>query len=185
MSEEYVALLYIFFARIVDVSIGTIRIILISQGHRRITPVLAFVEILIWLTAIGKALNNLSGIFSYLSYAGGFAAGNYIGMLIESRLSIGFQSIRIITSEKVTALPMMLKDEGFDISIVNGKGTKGEIQIIYTVVRKKNVKKIMEMTNALEPNAYITIENVHSHRRGFISHKKYFTIFGRQTAKKE
>ena len=185
MEQEYITLLYIFFARIVDVSIGTIRIILISQGYRHIAPLLAFVEILIWLTAIGKALSNLNSIFSYFIYAGGFAAGNYIGMLLESKLSIGFQSIRIITSKKVTALPMILKEEGFDVSILNGKSNKGEIYIIYTVVRKRNVKKIVDITNSMEPNAYITIENVQSHKSGFVTKKRAFTIFGRQLSKKE
>jgi uncharacterized protein YebE (UPF0316 family) len=185
MSEEYITLIYIFFARIIDVSIGTIRIILISQGMRKLAPVLGFFEILIWLTAIGKALTNLNGVYSYFIYAGGFAAGNYVGMLLESRLSIGYQSIRIITSKKVTALPMMLRDEGFDISIINGRGTKGEIYIIYTVARKRHVKKIINITNALEPNAFITIENVQSHKTGFVSKKKAFTIFGRTIAKKE
>ncbi|MBN2403165.1 MAG: DUF2179 domain-containing protein [Spirochaetes bacterium] len=185
MEQELYTLLYIFFARIIDVSLGTIRIILISQGHRKLAPVLGFIEILIWLTAIGKALNNLTGIYSYFVYAGGFAAGNYVGMLLESKLSIGFQSIRIITSQKVTALPMMLKDEGFDISIVNGRGSKGGIFIIYTVARKRHVKKIINITNELEPNAFITIENVQSHRSGFVSKKKAFTVFGRGIAKKE
>jgi uncharacterized protein YebE (UPF0316 family) len=185
MEQEVLTLLYIFCARIVDVSMGTFRIILISQGHRKITPILGFFEILIWLTAIGKALGNLHGIYSYLIYAGGFATGNYVGMLLESKISIGFQSIRIITSEKVTALPMILKDEGFDISILNGKGSKGDIFIIYTVVRKRNVKRIVDIVNTLEPNAYITIENVNSHKSGFVNSKRLFPFFGRNVAKKE
>jgi uncharacterized protein YebE (UPF0316 family) len=106
-------------------------------------------------------------------------------MLLESRLSIGFQSIRIITSQKVTALPMMLKEEGFDISIINGRGSKGEIFIIYTVVRKRHVKKVIDITNTLEPNAFITIENVQSHKTSFVQKKKAFIIFGRTIAKKE
>ncbi len=185
MEQEFLTLIFIFVARVFDVSIGTFRIILISQGYRYIAPILGFIEILIWLTAIGKTLGNLHGIFSYLIYAGGFATGNYVGMLLESKISIGFQSIRIITSEKVTALPMILKDEGFDISIINGKGSKGDIFIIYTVVRKRYVKRIVEIVNTLEPNAYITIENVISHKSGFVSRKRVFPLFGRHVAKKE
>lgn len=185
MEQQIFTLIYIFFARIIDVSLGTIRIILISQGHRKLAPVLGFIEILIWLSAIGKALGNLQGIYSYLIYAAGFATGNYVGMLIESRLSIGFQSIRIITSQKVSALPMVLKDEGFDVSIVNGRGSNGEIYILYTVARKRQVKKIMDITNELEPHAVITVENIQSHRTGFVQPRRYFTIFGRQISKKE
>ena len=164
-------------------SLGTIRIILISQGHKKLAPVLAFFEIFIWINAIGQTLTNLHGIHTYFIYSAGFAAGNYVGLVLESRLSIGFQSIRIITSQKVTALPMILKDAGFDISIVNGRGSKGEIFIIYTVTRKRHIKKILEITHAFEPNAYITIENVNTYKTGFVSKKR---LFGRGViAKKE
>lgn len=184
--EQYLTLIFVFFLRIIDVSIGTFRIILISQGHRNIAPLLGFVEILIWLTAIGKVLNNLDGVYSYIIYAAGFATGNYVGMLLESKISIGFQSLRIITSEKVTALPMALKDEGCDISIVNGKGSKGEILLIYTVVPRRRVKRIIEITQSIEPNAFITVEDVRSHNSSFIaSRKKFFGLFGRQIVKKK
>ncbi len=184
--EQYLTLAFIFFARVIDVSIGTFRIILISQGHRNIAPLLGFVEILVWLNAIGMVLNNLSGVSSYIIYAAGFATGNYVGMLLESKFSIGYQSLRIITSEKITALPMALKDEGYEISIVNGKGTKGEILLIYTVVPRRKIKRIMEITRAIEPNAFITIEDVRSHDSNFlISRKKFFDLFGRQIVKKK
>ena len=186
MTGEIITLIFIFLSRIVDVTLGTIRIILISQGHKKLAPVLAFFEVFIWINAIGQTLANLHGIHSYFIYAAGFAVGNYVGLVLESKLSIGFQSIRIITSQKVTALPMMLKDAGFDISIVNGRGSKGEIFIIYTVTRKRHIKKIMEITNTLEPNAFITIENVNSYKTGFVSKNRLNTFFGRGViAKKE
>lgn len=171
MSDEYLALIFIFCARVVDQTIGTFRIILISQGHRNIAPVLGFFEVLIWITAIAKALGSLNDIYSYIIYAGGFATGNYIGMLLESKISLGYQSLRIITTEKITALPMALKDEGWEISIVDGKGPKGPIMILYTVVPRRVVKKVIEITNTIEPHAFITVEDVRLHKTSFISRK--------------
>ncbi|MFW5800316.1 MAG: DUF5698 domain-containing protein, partial [Spirochaetota bacterium] len=66
----------IFMARVLDVSIGTVRIMLISRGYRIIAPILGFFEILIWLTAITNIVGNLENVISYIFYAGGFATGN-------------------------------------------------------------------------------------------------------------
>jgi uncharacterized protein YebE (UPF0316 family) len=185
MDPQIFGMIYIFFARICDVSLGTMRIILIARGYRYIAPVLGFFEILIWLTAISKALQNLNSIYSYLIYAAGFAAGNYIGMLIEAKLSIGYQTLRIITSEKVSALSMTLCEEGFGITTVKGRGIKGEVDVLFTVVHKRDVKRLVEIVHMIEPNAFITIEDVRSHIGGFLGKKDFFTLFGRMVLKKK
>ena len=120
-------MVYIFFARILDVSIGTMRIVLISRGYRYVAPLLGFVEVLIWLTAISKALASLESAYSYLIYAAGFAAGNYVGMLLEAKLPFGYKSLRVITTKEVSALPLMLRDEGFGVTISEGAGLKGPV----------------------------------------------------------
>ena len=183
-NNEMLTMLYIFFARIVDVSIGTIRIILISRGYRKVTPILGFFEVLIWLTAVSKALYNLNGIHSYFIYAAGFAAGTYIGMLIESKLSIGYQHIRIITSKHVSALPLELREEGFGVTVVDGMGMKGPVNILYTLAHRKDAKKIIDITNILEPNAFITIEEVKTHQKGYLIHKNISHLMQRDNNKK-
>lgn len=94
--------LLIFIARVVDVSIGTLRIVFIARGERLVAPILGFLEILIWLLAIGQIFKHLNNIGCYLAYAGGFAMGNYIGMVIEHKLAIGVQVIRIIIKSSST-----------------------------------------------------------------------------------
>ena len=66
-------------------------------------------------------------MYSYLIYAAGFAAGNYVGMLLEARLPFGYKSIRVITTKEVSALPLMLRDEGFGVTISEGMGLKGPV----------------------------------------------------------
>ena len=172
-------MVYIFFARILDVSIGTMRIVLISRGYRYVAPLLGFVEVLIWLTAISKALASLESVYSYLIYAAGFAAGNYVGMILEAKLPFGYKSLRVITTKEVSALPLMLRDEGFGCTISEGAGMKGPVYIIYSLVPKKNMARFLEIVNILEPGAFITIEEVRAYRPGFVSRKTYPGIFGR------
>ena len=168
MSGELTGLALIFFARVADVTLGTFRIVLVARGFRGIAPILGFFEVFIWITAIGQVLNNLNGLTSYLFYAGGFATGNYAGMVLESLISIGYQSVRIITSEKVTALPLVLREEGFGITTVNGRGMKGDVILIYTTVHRGRIKTLLEIVETMEPGAFITIEDVKIHKSGFM-----------------
>lgn len=185
MGFSIISLILIFFARVLDVSIGTFRIILVSRGYRNIAPVLGFFEVLIWITAIGQIFKNLNGPLSYIFYAAGFATGTFVGMKIESFVSIGFQSLRIITTEKVTALPLTLREEGFGITTISGRGMKGEVMIIYTTVPRKRVNHILDIVKALEPNSFITIEDVRSFKSGFVSSGGFMEKLGRGFSKRK
>lgn len=180
MTGEIFTMLFIFFARVIDVSLGTVRIILISRGYRYLAPIIGFIEIFIWLLAISSALKNLNSIYSYIIYAGGFATGNYLGMVIEAKLAIGYQSIRIITSRQLTALPLHLWEEGFGVTSVEGQGMKGPVNILYAVVPKKKVKKMLETIQILEPDAFITIEDIRSKLRGFVSTGSFENVLRKQ-----
>ncbi|MBN2160705.1 MAG: DUF2179 domain-containing protein [Spirochaetes bacterium] len=178
-QQELFTLAYIFFARILDVSLGTMRIVLISRGYRHIAPLLGFFEILIWLTAISRALASLNSVYSYLIYAAGFAAGNYVGMMLEEKLPFGYKSLRVVTTKEVSILPLMLREEGFGVTIVEGMGLKGPVTLLYSLVRKKKLQRFLEIVRILEPNAFITIEEVRAYRPGFVSRKPYPAILGR------
>ncbi len=180
MENQAVVMFFIFMARVMDVSIRTVRIILIARGFKNIAPFLGFFEVMIWLYAVSKALENVNSIYSYIIYAVGFAAGNYIGMWLEEKIAIGFVSVRIITSKEITALPMQLREEGFDASIVEGRSDKGEIFIIYTVIPRREVKKVLELIKVLEPAGLITLEDVKPLNGGYIGKKSILNVFNRQ-----
>ncbi len=136
-SGEILSMVFIFFARIMDVSLGTMRIILVSRGNRYLAPLIGFIEVLIWITVISEAIRSLNTFAGYIVYAGGFATGNYVGMLLEAKIGIGYQNLRIITSKVVSALPLVLREEGYGVTTVEGQGLSGPVNIIYTVVPKK------------------------------------------------
>lgn len=159
-QQEIMTMILIFSARVCDVSLGTMRIILVARGYRNTAPVLGFFEVLIWLYAISRALGSVNGIGSALIYATGFAAGNYAGMLLEEKIALGYQAVRIITSRIVTALPLVLRDEGFGVTIIEGTGDKGGVYILFSVVPKRQVKRVLEIVRMFEPDSFITVEDV-------------------------
>ena len=92
--------LLIFFCRICDVSLGTIRVIFIAKGLKYIAPAIGFFEVIIWLLAIGQVMNNITNVACYIAYGGGFAAGTLLGMTVEERLSLGTVIVRVISNDK-------------------------------------------------------------------------------------
>jgi len=108
--------LLIFFARICDVSIGTVRIIFVSKGYRYLAPLLGFFEVFIWLMAITRILENLDRWYYYLAYCGGFATGNFIGIILEERIAIGYAAVRVISRIPADELIKQLKDAGYGVT---------------------------------------------------------------------
>ena len=152
--------LLIFLARVTDVSIGTIRLIFISRGLKYLAPVVGFFEILIWLLAIGQIMKNLSNPVCYIAYAGGFAMGNFVGMWIAEKLSLGVVLIRIVTKKDAAELVGDLKSADYGVTSVDGHGTTEQVKVVFTIVPRREVKKVVDLIKKFNPKAFYTIEEV-------------------------
>lgn len=151
---------FIFLARICDVTIGTMRIIFISRGMKIIAPVLGFFEVFIWIIAIGQIFQNLTNPLNYFAYATGFAAGNYIGMLIEERLAMGLALVRIITQRDATNLIEYLRAAGYGVTVLDAQGKQGPGKVIFSVVKRKNIKDVENAIHEFNPKAFYSLEDV-------------------------
>ena len=152
--------LLIAFARICDVSIGTLRIIFVSKGLRLWAPILGFFEVTIWLLAISKVMENLTNPINYIAYAIGFSLGNYIGMFIESRLAIGMVVVRIITKRDSQVLVAALRALRYSVTVVDGEGNNGAVNIIFTVIKRSDIERVRELIAKHNPQAVYSIEDV-------------------------
>ncbi len=114
--------LLICLARVADVSLGTLRILFVSKGAKRIAPILGFFEILIWLLAIGQVMQNLTNIVNYFAYAVGFSLGNYIGITIEQKLAMGTVVVQVITRRDASELINFLRLADFGLTVIEANG---------------------------------------------------------------
>ncbi|HUX53502.1 MAG TPA: DUF2179 domain-containing protein [Williamwhitmania sp.] len=160
--------LIIFFARICDVTIGTMRIILVSKGQRNIAPFLGFFEVFIWILAIGQIMSHLNNFFCYIGYAAGFATGNYIGMLVEEKVAMGTLLIRIITPKDATELLENLHTLGYGATSFDATGRDGKVNIIYTIVNRTQLKRVEEVIMTFNPHAFYSIEDLRSVKNGIL-----------------
>jgi len=162
----------IFISRICDVSIGTIRIIFVSRGNKLLAPLLGFFEVLIWLVAIGRIMQNITNVGAYVAYAGGFAAGNFIGISIERKLAMGIVLIRIITKKDASELINALKYQGYGITNVVAEGNLGQVNVIFAVVKRFIIEDLIKLINRYNPNAFISIEEVSFANEEIFPHQK-------------
>ena len=102
---------------------------MVSKGKKKIAPFIGFFEILIWIVAISKIIQNLDNWACYIAYAGGFATGNFIGMLLEEKLALGHQLIRVITSDEPIELVNSLRDQGYGVTVSPAEGLNGKVGI--------------------------------------------------------
>lgn len=156
----------IFLARICDVTLDTLRIIYVGRGMKFLAPVIGFVEVMIWLVAITQIFKNLSNPVCYVAYAGGFAMGNLIGILIEEKMAIGTVVIRIITQKDAETLIRCLKENRYGVTYVDAQGAMGQVKIIFTIVKRKAINSVLEIVRGCNPLAFYTIEDVRSVRKG-------------------
>ena len=169
--------LLIFMARICDVSIGTIRIIFVSKGKRNIAPILGFFEVLIWITAISKIMQNLDNYINYIAYAAGFATGNFVGMIIEEKLAMGIMMIRIFANEKGPELVQILNVNGYGATVVEASGARDKVHLIYTIIQRNELANVLNIITSFNPRAFYTIEDVKAVNEGIFGPKKPNSIF--------
>ena len=167
----------IFCARIVDVTMGTIRVIFISKGIRYLAPVIGFFEVIIWLLAIGQVMNNLTNAVSYIAYGAGFAAGTYIGMYIEEKISLGLTSVRIITKRDPQELMKYLRSHNYGVTTVDGEGATGRVKMIFTIIRRQDLAHVVGIIQQFHPNAFYSVEEVKSVAEGVFPEKPSRGVF--------
>ncbi|MEW6447559.1 MAG: DUF2179 domain-containing protein [Bacillota bacterium] len=154
--------LLIFTARILDVSIGTLRIIYVSRGYKYLAPFLGFFEVLIWLLAITQIIQNLTNFAYYIAYAGGFAMGNFVGIFLEEKLAMGTLAVRIFTIRGARDLVERLKHAGYGVTIINAEGTTGDVKIVFTIIKRKDLQNVIKLIKEYNPKAFYSIEEVRS-----------------------
>lgn len=150
----------IFIARICDVTIGTIRIVMVSKGKKIVAPLLGFVEVFIWIVAISEIMQNLDNWMNIFAYAAGFATGNYIGLLIEEKMAMGVVRLQVITAKKADELIVKLKLAGYGITHHEATGATGSVSILYSIVNRADLPKVVKVVRESNPNAFYSIEDV-------------------------
>jgi len=172
---------YLFFpiiiviARIADVSLGTLRIILLSKGYKGLAPIIGFFEVFIWILVAKRIITDvpdtftLSSIIAYTAYALGYALGTYIGIAMDKRLSLGKVLVRVILSKENVNLETILRENKFGLTAVDARGKDGQVKILFVVINRTELDLAIDLINTHNPGAFFTIESVQTVNAGYFS----------------
>ncbi len=164
--------LLIFLSRVTDVTLGTARVVFISRGYKLLAAFSGFWEVLIWLLAMGQIMKNLSNPLCYIAYASGFALGNYVGVTLTEKMSLGVVLVRILTHENADALIESLKTARYGLTCIDGRGAFGPVKVIFTIVQRHDVDQVISIIQTHNPKAFYSIEEIDEVSKGKLAPRK-------------
>lgn len=160
--------LLIFGLRIVDVSLATLRMLLAVRGVKLLVPVIGFFEILIWVFAVGTAIQHLDSPLYVIGYAAGFASGTMVGMWLEEKIAFGTASLRIVSKHGGVELAEALREKGFGVTEFAGQGREGMVEVVYAAMRRRDLPVAFEQVALWDPDAFVTVEEPRAIHRGWM-----------------
>jgi uncharacterized protein YebE (UPF0316 family) len=167
-TEAIVWALAIFFARLTDVSMGTVRQILIIRGRRGIASISAFFEIMIWILAVSNVIISGWNVFYILAYASGFASGNYLGSYIEERIALGYMFAYIVPKKRSNNLAQKLRKVGFAVTVIHGTGLRGLEPVYNMLLKRKDTQRLLGLIKKYDKDAFYTLIDVRAESGGFV-----------------
>lgn len=167
--ELFILCIKIFFVRILDVSLGTVRTIITVKGQALLASLVGFVELFVWFIIVKEALNTDStSIFVAISYAGGFAAGTYIGSKLSSRFIKSTFSVQIITSKQ--ELITFIRNEGYAVTVMNIKGRDEKIDkyMLFIEIQSRSYSDLRSIVEKYDKGAFMIVDETKYVHNGLI-----------------
>ena len=166
-TQTILGALLIFFLRIGDMSLDTIRVLFVVRGRKRLAWILGFFQSMIFVIAISSVLAHLDNFLNALGYATGFATGNVVGMYIEERMAIGHILMTIISPSRGPLIAEQLRSAGFGVTEIPARGKDGMVTVLHCSVFRKDIDHVETVILEADPEAFVTSGDVRSVRRGF------------------
>lgn len=157
----------IFLMRVTDMSLDTLRVLFVIRGRKPLAWIMGFFQSALWVVAITSVLSNLDNLWNVIGYAGGFATGNVVGMLIEERLAIGHGHLRIISPHRGKAIAEAIRDAGYAATELPGRGKDGTVSVISCSVKRRDIDNVQRGVYTIDPEAFVTVTDIRPLHRGY------------------
>jgi uncharacterized protein YebE (UPF0316 family) len=162
--------LMIFVVRMLSIAISTMRILIMGRSSKVLVAFLASIEALAFAVTFGQVAQNLSNIWNLGAYCLGFAAGTWVGVLIEERVGQGFATVNIVSMGHSLPIAQAIREAGFGATRSSGEGERGTVGLVRTVIRRRDVARIVNIVQELDAKAFVTVEETRSVTRGFLGY---------------
>lgn len=162
-------ILFIFFVRVIDVTIGTISTVLIVRGRRVVGSIMGFIDIMIWFMIVKNALSiDEGGLWVAIAYSAGYALGSYAGSFFEDKLAIGDASIQVITIGIRNDLVTKIRKAGYAVSAIPCEGQSGTNQLLIIQINRKRIEAVKDIVRSVAPDSFVTISDIKQIYNGYM-----------------
>ena len=159
--------LLIFALRVVGVSLGTVRMMLVMRDRRKLAAFMGFCEATVWIVAVGRVIGDIDTIWNILAYSGGFAAGTLLGAWIEGRLALGHVCVRVVSMKLGDEIAERVRQSGHGATELKAEGLSGPVCLVDIVAPRRCVAEIVGLINSVDEGAFVTIEEAREVARGY------------------
>jgi uncharacterized protein YebE (UPF0316 family) len=164
--------LFIFLARVCDVSLATIRTLMVVRGQKLYAAIIGFFEVIIYILALGKIFSDLTNPLNLLFYALGYATGNYVGTYFEEKLAVGIFTAQVITLKDPLQLTEILREKGYGVTVIEGEGREGKRYILQIILKRKRFRDLQTEIDQWDENAFCTIFDARMTRGGVLAQNR-------------
>lgn len=168
------AYLFIFLARVIDVSLGVFRLLLLTRGYAIPAALIGFVEVSVFVLALGTVFSGgLTDFTKVIAYAGGFAIGNLVGIKIEGYMAVGYVVIQMFPDEEHCGrLRNILREHNYGVTSIPGEGKWGPREILVATIKRKDLSDILNIMNQVAPDTFFNTSDIRSTHGGVFPHKR-------------
>ena len=157
----------IFVLRVANMSLDTIRVMMVMRGRKLAAWILGFIQTVIYVGVLTTVIRDITNVLNLVAYAGGFATGNVVGMWVEERLAIGHINLRIISPKLGTAIVQRLREKGYAVTEIPARGKDGAVTLLNASIYRRHVGEVMAIVQEVDADAFMTAEDMRPVRRGF------------------
>lgn len=172
MSSLWLGWLLIFFARVADMSMATVRTLFLVRGRPWEAGIIGFFEALLYIIALNQVFQNLSSVGSFFFYAAGFACGNILGAFLEDKIAVGYIIAQIIPKEYPARIVDKLREAGFGATVWDAEGIEGRHQVVNVVIKRRDRDKMFSLINQMDDPPFVSISDARGKRGGIFGRGK-------------
>ncbi len=168
--EIVLAGLFVFFLRVTDMSLDTVRLLMVMRGRKPLAGLIGAVQAAVFILAVSAVLSGPLNVWTVTGYSLGFATGVMLGMVVEERMALGYVMLRVYSPANGPAMAGALREAGYAATEVMGRGKTGELTIVNCVVNRRDVASVRSILDRVDANAFITVDEVRPMQHGYFRH---------------
>jgi len=172
MPEILGGYLFIFFARVVDMTCATIRTLMLVRGRKIHAAAIGFVEVIVYIKALDYVVAKLDDPLALVIYALGFAMGNIVGGTLEEKMAFGSSTVQVITVERPLELTQLLRENGYGVTVWEGQGREGMRHVLNIIVPRKELPRLMKIVEEWDCHCFITTFDTRATKGGTMGGRK-------------